>query len=78
MIKNVNVNNEIETELRFGIMRQNFNPKIPKENFLDILRRVETYNFNKTISDFVDLYSETYELDIYSHKSLVDTYSSTQ
>ena len=60
MIKNVNVNanNEIETELRFGILRQSFNPKIQKYKFIDILNKVETYNFKKRIDDFVDVYSE--------------------
>jgi len=58
MIKNVNVNNEIEVELRFGLIKQRFNPKISKQAFLDILRKVETYNFTKSIDDFVDIYAE--------------------
>lgn len=58
MIKNVNVNNDIETELRFGLLRQSFNPKIPKEKFLGILSKVDTYNFKKNIDDYVDVYSE--------------------
>lgn len=58
MIKNVNVNNEIEVELRFGLIKQRFNPKISKQAFLDILRKVETYNFTKIVDDFVDIYAE--------------------
>ncbi len=58
MIKNVNVNNEIEVELRFGLIKQRFNPKISKQAFLDILRKVETYNFTKSVDDFVDIYAE--------------------
>jgi len=58
MIKNVNVNNEIETELRFGILRQSFNPKINRAKFINILNKVETYKFKKSIEDFVDVYSD--------------------
>lgn len=58
MIKNVNVNNEIEVELRFGIIRERFNPKISKNDFIDIIRRVESYRFFKNIEDFVDVYAE--------------------
>lgn len=58
MIKNVNVNKEIEVELRFGILKQGFNPKISKQSFIDILRKVESFDFQKTVDDFVDVYSE--------------------
>lgn len=58
MIKNVNVNKEIEVELRFGILKQSFNPKIAKQSFIDTLRKVESFGFQKTIDDFIDVYSE--------------------
>ncbi len=58
MIKNVNVNKEIEVELRFGILKQSFNPKIAKHSFIDILRKVESFGFRKTVDDFIDVYSE--------------------
>lgn len=58
MIKNVNVNKEIEVELRFGISKQSFNPKISKQSFIDILRKVESFGFQKTVDDFIDVYSE--------------------
>jgi hypothetical protein len=58
MIKNVNLNNEIEVELRFGFIKQRFNPKISKQAFLDTLRKVETYKFPKSVDDFVDIYAE--------------------
>ena len=58
MIKNVNVNKEIEVELRFGILKQSFNPKISKQSFIDILRKVESFGFQKTVDDFIDVYSE--------------------
>lgn len=58
MIKNVNLNNEIEVELRFGVIKQRFNPKISKQAFLDILRKVETYKFAKSVDDFIDIYAE--------------------
>tara|TARA_X000001036_G_scaffold150423_1_gene142845 strand:- start:14631 stop:16553 length:1923 start_codon:yes stop_codon:yes gene_type:complete len=58
MIKNVNLNNEIEVELRFGVIKQRFNPKILKQAFLDILRKVETYKFTKSVDDFIDIYAE--------------------
>jgi hypothetical protein len=58
MIKNVNVNKEIEIELRFGILKQSFNPKISKQSFIDILRKVESFGFQKTVDDFIDVYSE--------------------
>jgi len=58
MIKNVNVNKEIEVEIRFGILKQSFNPKISKQSFIDILRKVESFGFQKTVDDFIDVYSE--------------------
>lgn len=58
MIKNVNVNKEIEVELRFGILKQAFNPKISKQSFIDILRKVESFGFPKKVDDFIDVYSE--------------------
>lgn len=58
MIKNVNVNKEIEVELRFGILKQSFNPKISKQSFIDILRKVESFGFQKTVDDFIDVYFE--------------------
>jgi hypothetical protein len=58
MIKNVNVNKEIEVELRFGILKQSFNPKISKQSFIDILRKVESFSFQKTVDDFIDVYFE--------------------
>ena len=58
MIKNVNVNNEIEVELRFGVIKERFNPRIPKKDFIDIIRRLESYKFSKKIEDFVDVYAE--------------------
>ena len=58
MIKNVNVNKEIEVELRFGLITQRFNPKISRIDFLNIMRKVENYKFTKSIDDFVDIYKE--------------------
>tara|TARA_B100000287_G_scaffold296272_3_gene279489 strand:+ start:113 stop:1252 length:1140 start_codon:yes stop_codon:yes gene_type:complete len=58
MIKNVNVNKEIEVELRFGIIKQNFNPRISKQSFMDMIRKVETFGFTQNIDDFVDIYSD--------------------
>lgn len=57
MIKNVNINNEIEVELRFGILNNRFNPKISKNAFLDIIKKVEAYKFKRSVSDFIDIYS---------------------
>jgi hypothetical protein len=58
MIKNVNINKEIEVELRFGLLKQRFNPVIVKPNFLNILKKVESLNFKKEIDDFIDIYSD--------------------
>ena len=58
MIKNVNINKEIEVELRFGILKQAFNPKITKQSFMNILKKVETFGFKETVDDFIDVYSE--------------------
>lgn len=58
MIKNVNINKEIEVELRFGLLKQRFNPVIVKPNFLNILKKVESLNFKKEIYDFIDIYSD--------------------
>lgn len=57
MIKNVGTD-DIEIEMRFGILKQAFNPSIQKGSFIDILRKVESYGFQKTIDDFVDVYSD--------------------
>lgn len=58
MLKNVNINKEIEVELRFGLLKQRFNPVIVKTNFLNILKKVESLNFKKEIDDFIDIYSD--------------------
>ena len=58
MIKNVNINKEIEVELRFGILKQAFNPKITKQSFMNILKKVESFGFKETVDDFIDVYSE--------------------
>ena len=58
MIKNVNINKEIEIEIRFGLLRQRFNPAIIKPNFLNILKKVESLNFKKEIEDIIDIYSD--------------------
>jgi hypothetical protein len=57
LIKNVNVEKDIEVELRFGILGQTFNPKISRSDFTDILNKVENYGYKKEIEDFVDIYS---------------------
>tara|TARA_B100000035_G_scaffold315470_1_gene336657 strand:- start:2552 stop:4483 length:1932 start_codon:yes stop_codon:yes gene_type:complete len=56
MIKNVNINKEIEVELRFGIIKNRFNPKISKTAFLDIIKKAETFKFERTVTDFIDIY----------------------
>ena len=58
MIKNVGTNTEIEVEVRFGVLNRNFNPQIPKKSFLDILTKVESFGYKKTIDDFIDVYSD--------------------
>ncbi len=58
MIKNVGVNKEIEVELRFGLFNRAFNPKIMKQSFIDILGKVESFGFRKTVDDFIDVYDE--------------------
>jgi len=56
LIKSVNVEKDIEVELRFGILRQTFSPRISSSKFMDILNKVESYGYQKEIEDFVDVY----------------------
>ena len=57
LIKSVNTEKEIEVELRFGILSQSFNPRISSSTFTDILTKVDTFGYKKSIEDFVDIYS---------------------
>ena len=57
LIKSVNVEKDIEVELRFGILDKTFKPHISNPDFIDILNKVDSYGFKKEIEDFVDVYS---------------------
>ena len=56
LIKSVNVEKDIEVELRFGILGQTFKPTISSSDFIDMLNKVESYGYKKEIEDFVDVY----------------------
>ena len=58
MIKQINVNKEIEVELRLGIKRDSFSPNVPKTNFIDTIKKLQSFNFKMLIDDFVDIYSD--------------------
>lgn len=59
MIKQINVNKEIEVEMRLGIKTKSFSPNIPKSDFLNTIKRIQSFNFKMVIDDFVDIYSDS-------------------
>ena len=57
LIKSVNTEKNIEVELRFGILGKTFDPKIPSSVFKDILSKIDTYEYEKQVDDFIDVYT---------------------
>jgi hypothetical protein len=58
MIKQINVNKEIEVELRLGIKKDSFSPNVPRTNFTDTIKKLQSFNFKMVIDDFVDIYAD--------------------
>ena len=57
IIKNVGLR-EVEVELRLGLLKQSFNPRINRNAFENILQKVSAFGFQKQVDDYVDVYSE--------------------
>jgi len=58
MIRSIDQTTDNEVELRLGIIGQNFNPRIKREDFIAYLYIVRSLNFIEKIEDYVDLYND--------------------
>jgi hypothetical protein len=58
MIKTIDTTTDNEVELRLGIIGQNFNPRISREDFIAYLNIVRSLDFVSKIEDYIDLYSD--------------------
>jgi len=57
MIRNINVDKDIEVELRLGKISNYFNTNINRDKFSSLIDKLNNSNFEKQVSDFVDVSS---------------------